>query len=76
MKTETKKIIKNVAMSLVTAIIFGAIVWELPVKITLAVIFFLQMITLIAIGGTNININKTSNYEQKKFEIYHGEEEA
>lgn len=62
MKAETKTTMKNVAIALVAIIVFAGAVWLLPAKVTLAVVLLMQLLTVIAIGGTNIRIGN----EQKK----------
>lgn len=62
MKAETKSTMKNVAIVLVAMIAFAGAVWLLPAKVTLAVVLLMQLLTVIAIGGTNIRIGN----EQKK----------
>lgn len=56
---KTKKI-SNIIAVVILAILF-AIFWFLPVKAIAFCIFILQIITLLAIGGTNFNI---SNYKE------------
>lgn len=62
MKSTTKNIIIGV---LILAVII-AIVWLLPPKPLFAILLILQIITLLAIGGTNININANGNHAEVK----------
>lgn len=57
MKAETKSMLKTVAIVIAAIIGFVGIVWLLPVKVTLAAVFLMQSITLIAVGGTNLRID-------------------
>ncbi len=57
MKAETKSTLKIVAIVIAAIVGFAGIVWLLPVKVTLAAIFVIQSITLIAVGGTNLRID-------------------
>ncbi len=83
MKPTTKNIIIGV---LILAVII-AIVWLLPPRLLFAILLILQIITLLAIGGTNININanhvevndnsnlnKTNHEQEEKKASYTGEE--
>ena len=76
MKTKKTSIIIFV---LSLAILF-AIFWFLPAKAIAFCIFILQIITLLAIGGTNFNISNNiqnhSEHEQTEQAPYQGEEEA
>lgn len=56
---KTKKI-SNIIAVVILAILF-VIFWFLPLKAIAFCIFILQIITLLAIGGTNFNI---SNYKE------------
>lgn len=49
--------LKTVAIVIAAIIGFVGIVWLLPVKVTLAAVFLMQSITLIAVGGTNLRID-------------------
>lgn len=62
MKAETKATIKVMAIALAAIAGLVGIIWLLPVKVTLAVIFVMQFVILIAVGGTNLKIDN----EQKK----------
>ncbi len=57
MKAETKTAIKNATIVLVVMAVFAGCVTLFPAKATLAVILFMQLITIIAVGGTNLRIN-------------------
>ena len=56
---KTKKI--STIIAVVSLAILFIIFWFLPVKAVAFCIFILQIITLLAIGGTNFNI---SNYKE------------
>lgn len=62
MKAETKVTLKIVAIVLAAMTGLVGIIWLLPVKVTLVVIFVMQFVILIAVGGTNLRIDN----EQKK----------
>ncbi len=47
-----KKIIINIiALLLLTVAVIGGLVWLLPVKVTVSILFLLQLLTLIIIGN-------------------------
>lgn len=75
-----KKSIINIIIVLIIIAVSLVLVWIMPVKGTLFCIFFLQIITLLAIGGTNCNISNNiqnhSEHEQTEQAPYQGEEEA
>lgn len=71
-----KSAIKNLAIIAISIAVVALVVWLLPVKATLAIIFIMQLVSLLAIGGVSVNFfNPDINHEQKEKE-YHGEEEA
>lgn len=75
---KSKKI--STIIFVVSLAILFAIFWFLSVKVIAFCIFILQIITLLAIGGTNFNISnniqKHSEHEQPEQAPYQGEEEA
>lgn len=56
-----KSIVKNIIIGVLILAVIIAIVWILPPKPLFAILLILQIITLLAIGGTNININANGN---------------
>ena len=52
-----KSTVKNIIIGVLILAVIIAIVWILPPKPWFAILLILQIITLLAIGGTNININ-------------------
>ena len=86
-----KSTVKNIIIGVLILAVIIAIVCILPPKPLFAILLILQIITLLAIGGTNININangnhaevkgngnltKTNHEQEEKKESYTGEEEA
>ena len=87
-----KSIVKNIIIGVLILAVIIAIVWILPPKPLFAILLILQIITLLAIGGTNININANGNRadvndndnltnqadheQEEKKAFYTGEEEA
>ena len=86
-----KEIIKNIIIGVLILAVIIAIVCILPPRPLFAILLILQIITLLAIGGTNINIDangyhaevndnsnltKTNHEQEEKKESYTGEEEA
>ncbi|MDY5183986.1 MAG: hypothetical protein SPK35_09870 [Prevotella sp.] len=86
-----KSAVKNIIIGVLILAVIIAIVWILPPKPLFAILLILQIITLLAIGGTNININangnhadvngndnltKTDHEQEEKKAFYTGEEEA
>lgn len=71
-----KSAIKNLAIIAIGIAVVALIVWLLPLKATLAIIFIMQLVSLLAIGGVSVNFfNPDINHEQKEKQEYHGEEE-
>lgn len=62
MKAKTKTILKEAALVMAAIVSFIALVSVLPVKVTIAAVFIMQFVTLVAIGGTNLMLKN----EQKK----------
>ena len=62
MKAETKTILKKAAFVMAVIVGFIVLVIVLPVKVTIAAVFIMQFVTLVAIGGTNLMLKN----EQKK----------
>lgn len=86
-----KSTVKNIIIGVLILAIIIAIVWLLPPRPLFAILLILQIITILAIGGTIININangnhadvkgnenliKTDHEQEEKKESYTGEEEA
>ena len=86
-----KSTVKNIIIGVLILAAIIAVVWLLPPRPLFVILLILQIITLLAIGGTNININANGNhadvkgnsnlnktdYEQEeKKASYTGEEEA
>lgn len=71
-----KSAIKNLAIIAISIAIVALVVWLLPVKATLAIIFIMQLVCLLAIGGVSVNFFNPDIHEQKEKQEYHGEEEA
>ena len=87
-----KSTVKNIIICVLILAAIIAIVWILPPRPLFAILLILQIITLLAIGGTNININangnragvkgngseinKTEHGNEEKKASYTGEEEA
>lgn len=86
-----KSTVKNIIIGVLILAVIIAIVWILPPRPLFAILLVLQIITLLAIGGTNININangnhadvkdnsnlnKTDHEQEEKKASYTGEEEA
>jgi hypothetical protein len=62
MKAETKTILKKAAFVMAAIVGFIVLVSVLPVKVTIAAVFIMQFVTLVAVGGTNLMLKN----EQKK----------
>ena len=74
---KTKKI--STIIAVVSLAILFIIFWFLPAKVIALCVFYLQIITLLAIGGTNFNISnykENAEHEQEEKAPYQGEEEA
>lgn len=74
---KTKK--TSTIIFVVSLAILFAVLWFLPAKAIAFCIFILQIITLLAIGGTNFNISnykENADHEQEEKTPYQGEEEA
>lgn len=61
-----KSTVKNIIIGVFILAVIIAIVWILPPKPLFAILLILQIITLLAIGGTNININANGNHAEVK----------
>lgn len=57
-----KSIVKNIIIGVLILAVIIAVVWLLPPRPLFAILLILQIITLLAIGGTNININANGNH--------------
>lgn len=57
-----KSTVKNIIIGVLILAAIIAVVWLLPPRPLLAILLILQIITLLAIGGTNININANGNH--------------
>ena len=87
-----KSTVKNIIIGVLILAVIIAVVWFLPPRPLFAILIVLQIITLLAIGGTNININangnradvndngnltnQTDHEQEEKKASYTGEEEA
>ena len=86
-----KSTVKNIIIGVLILAAIIAVVWLLPPKPLFVILLILQIITLLAIGGTNININangnradvkdnsnltKTDHEQEENKASYTGEEEA
>lgn len=74
-----KTSILNIIITLLTIAVCLVLIWIMPVKGTLFCVFILQIITLLAIGGTNFNISNykdNADHEQEEKTPYQGEEEV
>lgn len=74
---KTKK--TSTIIFVVSLAILFVIFWFFSVKAIAFCIFILQIITLLAIGGTNFNISnykENADHEQEEKTPYQGEEEA
>lgn len=71
-----KSAIKNLAIIAISIAVVALVVWLLPAKVTLAIIFIMQLVSLLAIGGVSVNFFNHDIHEQKEKQEYHGEEEA
>lgn len=61
-----KSTVKNIIIGVLILAAIIAIVWLLPPRLLFAILLILQIITLLAIGGTNININANGNHADVK----------
>ena len=61
-----KSIVTNIIIGVLILVVIIAIVWILPPKPLFAILIVLQIFTLLAIGGTNININANGNHDDIK----------
>ena len=61
-----KSTVKNIIICVLILAAIIAIVWFLPPRPLFAILLILQIITLLAIGGTNININANGNHDDIK----------
>ena len=61
-----KSTVKNNIIGVIILAAIIAVVWLLPPKPLFAILLILQIITLLAIGGTNININANGNHDDIK----------
>lgn len=57
-----KSTVKNIIIGVLILAAIIAVVWLLPPRTLFAILLILQIITLLAIGGTNININANGNH--------------
>lgn len=57
-----KSTVKNIIIGVLILVAIIAVVWLLPPRPLFAILLILQIITLLAIGGTNININANGNH--------------
>lgn len=86
-----KPIVKNIIIGVLILAAIIALGWLLPPRPLFVILLILQIITLLAIGGTNINISnndnhadvkgndnltKTDHEHEEKKTHYTGEEEA
>lgn len=87
-----KPIVKNIIIGVLILAAIIALGWFLPPRPLFVILLILQIITLLAIGGTNININANGNHadvmdndnltnqteheQEEKKASYTGEEEA
>lgn len=56
-----KSTVKNIIICVLILAAIIAIVWLLPPRPLFAILLILQIITLLAIGGTNLNISNNGN---------------
>lgn len=56
--------LKNAIIAIVIIAVLFVLVYLLPVKVLFIIIFLMQLVTLIAIGGTNLNMQNFSRHEQ------------
>ena len=61
-----KSTVKNIIIGVLILAAIIAVVWFLPPRPLFAILLILQIITLLAIGGTNININANGNHDDIK----------
>ena len=61
-----KSTVKNIIIGVLILAVIIAVVWFLPPRPLFAILLILQIITLLAIGGTNININANGNHDDIK----------
>ena len=61
-----KSTVKNIIIGVIILAAIIAVVWLLPPKPLFAILIVLQIFTLLAIGGTNININANGNHDDIK----------
>ena len=87
-----KSTAKNIIIGVLIVAVIISLVWRLPPRLLFAILLILQIITLLAIGGTNLNIsnngnradvngngneiNNTEHGNEEKKASYTGEEEA
>ena len=57
-----KSTVKNIIIGVLILAAIIAVVWLLPPRPLFVILLILQIITLLAIGGTNININANGNH--------------
>ena len=57
-----KSTVKNIIIGVLILAAIITVVWLLPPRSLFAILLILQIITLLAIGGTNININANGNH--------------
>lgn len=57
-----KSTVKNIIIGVLILAAIIVVVWLLPPRPLFAILLILQIITLLAIGGTNININANDNH--------------
>ena len=61
-----KSTVKNIIIGVLILAVIIAVVWFLPPRPLFAILLILQIFTLLAIGGTNININANGNHDDIK----------
>ena len=61
-----KSTVKNNIIGVIILAAIIAVVWLLPPKPLFAILIVLQIFTLLAIGGKNININANGNHDDIK----------
>lgn len=72
-----KTSLKNIAIALCVMALIAVVIRFISLTTTLTIIVILQLIVLLALGGTNVHIKNITHHEQKsQTETYHGEEEA
>ena len=57
-----KSTVKNIIIGVLILAVIFVVVWLLPPRPLFTILLILQIITLLAIGGTNININANGNH--------------